>query len=225
MWSDHMWNSYRLFPGTFQPGGNWTHRTGTTGADTQEKGPIMATPTATPVPTGGALDTPVDTHRALPIAIAVTRMLMGFYFLWAFLDKVFGLGFVTPAERAWLNGGSPTTGFLTNATAESPLAGLFTAIAGVPLVDWLFMLGLLAVGVTLLTGIGVRAGAIAGAAMLFLMYLAEFPLTLTGATNPLVDSHIIDMGIMAIVFFAVPDQKLSLAPIWRTIVGDKTWLW
>jgi len=114
----------------------------------------------------------------------VTRILLGFYFLWAFVDKVFGLGYSTPAERAWVNGGSPTTGFLTNATAESPLAGLFSALAGVPLVDWLFMLGLLGVGVTLILGVGVRVGAIAGAAMLLFMYLAEFPLTLTGATNP-----------------------------------------
>jgi len=185
----------------------------------------MAVPTATPVPHGGATETPVATTRALPIAIAVTRMLMGFYFLWAFLDKVFGFGFATPAERAWINGGSPTTGFLSNATAESPLAGLFTALAGVPLVDWLFMLGLLGVGLTLLTGIGVRLGAVAGVAMLFLMYLAEFPLTLTGATNPLIDSHIIDMGVMAIAFFAVPTQRLSLARPWRVLVGDKTWLW
>lgn len=185
----------------------------------------MAAPTATTVPSGTAVDAPVAAHSALPIAIAVTRILMGFYFLWAFLDKVIGLGFATPAERAWINGGSPTSGFLSNATAESPFADVFAALAGNVLVDWLFMLGLLAVGVTLITGIGVRLGAIAGAAMLLLMYLAEFPLTLTGATNPLIDSHILDMGVMAIVFLAVPVQRLSLAATWRRIVGDRKWLW
>lgn len=185
----------------------------------------MSALTAAPVQSGAAVDAPVATRSALPIAIAVTRILMGFYFFWAFADKVFGLGFSTPAERAWINGGSPTTGFLTNATAESPLAGFFTGIAGNPLVDWLFMLGLLAVGVTLMFGVGVRLGAIAGVAMLLLMYLAEFPLTMTGATNPLIDSHIIDMGVMAIAFFAVTDQRLSLAPVWRGIVGNRTWLW
>jgi thiosulfate dehydrogenase [quinone] large subunit len=185
----------------------------------------MSARTATPAPTGTAVVAPAEANPALPTAIAVTRIIMGFYFLWAFLDKTLGLGFATPAERAWVAGGSPTTGFLTNATAESPLANLFAAIAGNPLVDWLFMLGLLGVGVTLIFGVGVRLGAIAGVAMLALMYLAEFPLTLTGATNPLIDSHIIDMGIMAIVFFAVADQRLSLAPIWRRIVGHRTWLW
>lgn len=185
----------------------------------------MSALTATPAPTGTAVVAPEKATSALPIAIAVTRILMGFYFLWAFIDKTLGLGFATPAERAWVAGGSPTTGFLTNATAESPFADVFMAIAGNPLVDWLFMLGLLGVGATLMFGVGVRLGAIAGVAMLALMYVAEFPLTLTGATNPLIDSHIIDMGIMAIAFFAVTDQRLSFAPVWRKIVGHRTWLW
>ena len=29
-------------------------------------------------------------------------------FLWAFLDKAFGLGYATPSGNAWINGGSPT---------------------------------------------------------------------------------------------------------------------
>ncbi|MGB4777952.1 DoxX family protein [Microbacterium sp.] len=165
------------------------------------------------------------TGTALQTAIAVARILMGFTFLWAFFDKVFGLGFSTPAERAWVAGGSPTTGFLTNATADSPFAGVFQALAGSVLVDWLFMLGLLGVGLSLMLGIGVRVGAIAGTAMLFFMYLAEFPLTLTGSTNPLVDYHIVDITVMAVAFFAVADQRWSFAKPWRTIVGDKTWLW
>lgn len=185
----------------------------------------MSAPTVAPVPAGAAVAPVATRTAALPIAIAVARILMGFYFFWAFIDKTFGLGFATPAERAWVGGGSPTTGFLTNATTESPFAGVFSALAGNALVDWLFMLGLLGVGVSLMLGVGVRIGAIAGTAMLLLMYLAEFPLTLTGATNPLIDSHITDISIMAIVFFGVYSQRLSLARTWRVIVGDKTWLW
>ena len=185
----------------------------------------MAIPTATVALSGARAEEPVAAPSALPLAIAVTRIMMGFYFLWAFFDKVFGLGFATPAERAWINGSSPTTGFLTNATAESPFADVFAALAGSALVDWLFMLGLLGVGVSLMLGIGVRVGAIAGTAMLLFMNLAEFPLTLTGATNPLIDSHITDISIMAIVFFGVASQRLSLAATWRRIVGARTWLW
>lgn len=188
-----------------------------------ERSHIMAIQTDAPVRSDAR--TTARSGVALQTAIAITRILMGFYFLWAFLDKVFGLGFVTAAENAWINGGSPTKYFLTVVAAESPLAGLFGAIGGLPLVDFLFMAGLLGVGLSLLLGIGVRIGAVAGAAMLFFMYLAEFPLTLTGATNPLIDSHIIDMGIMAVFFFAVVGQRLSFARPWRALVGERTWLW
>ena len=180
---------------------------------------------ATRVPAGAADAAVAARGAGLQKAIGVARIIMGFTFFWAFIDKVIGLGFATPAERAWINGGSPTTGFLSNATAESPFAGVFNALAGSVIVDWLFMLGLLGVGLSLMLGIGVRVGAVAGAAMLLLMYLAEFPLTLTGATNPLVDSHIVDITVMAVVFFAVADQRYSFARPWRAIVGDKTWLW
>ena len=33
-------------------------------------------------------------------SLAVLRLATGFIFLWAFLDKTFGLGFSTPVERA-----------------------------------------------------------------------------------------------------------------------------
>ncbi|MEV8266970.1 hypothetical protein [Microbacterium sp. NPDC076911] len=185
----------------------------------------MSAPTAAPVlPGARAADAPVATRTGLAIAIAVARILMGFYFFWAFVDKMFGLGFATPAERAWINGGNPTLGYLSGAT-ESPLASVFAAIAGNPIVNVIFMAGLLGVGVALMLGIGVRIGTIAGAAMLFFMYLAKFPLTLTGANNPIMDSHITDITVMAIVFFGVYGQLFSLAPKWREIVGDKTWLW
>lgn len=74
---------------------------------------------------------------------------MAFIFLWAFVDKTFGLGFTTLAEKSWINGGSPTTGFLTFAT-KGPMAEFFKGLAGMAVVDWLFMLGLLFVGLTLL---------------------------------------------------------------------------
>ena len=47
------------------------------------------------------------------IVFVMLRLAMGFIFLWAFFDKVFGLGFATTSEQAWINGGSPTSVFLT----------------------------------------------------------------------------------------------------------------
>ena len=52
------------------------------------------------------------THKNSWYAVALTRILLGFVFLWAFLDKTFGLGYATEPAKAWINGGSPTTGFL-----------------------------------------------------------------------------------------------------------------
>ena len=60
--------------------------------------------------------------------LAVLRIMFGFYFLWAFLDKTFGLGFATPAAKAWINGGSPTKGFLSG--SEGPFSGFYHALAG-----------------------------------------------------------------------------------------------
>ncbi|OHA88882.1 MAG: hypothetical protein A3C70_01705 [Candidatus Zambryskibacteria bacterium RIFCSPHIGHO2_02_FULL_43_14] len=128
------------------------------------------------------------------------RLAMGFIFLWAFIDKLFGLGFATTSKNAWLNGGSPTSGFLTNAT-HGPLAEFFKELAGIPTVDWLFMLGLLGVGVTLLFNKFVTWGAMAGSVMLLLMYLAVLP----PANNPLIDDHIV--YIFVLVLLALRNQE------------------
>ncbi|MEU4689904.1 DoxX family membrane protein [Actinoplanes sp. NPDC023714] len=130
-------------------------------------------------------------------SLAVLRISLGFVFLWAFLDKTFGFGYATPSERAWLNGGSPTKGFLSHIEV-GPFQGFFNDIAGQAWADWLFMLGLLGIGVALILGIGMRIAAAAATVMMLLMWLAEFPLDKTtaagepsGSTNPIVDYHII----------------------------------
>jgi thiosulfate dehydrogenase (quinone) large subunit len=129
--------------------------------------------------------------------LAVFRVVLGFEFLWAFLDKTFGFGYATPAERAWINGGSPTKGFLSR-VAVGPFEDTFHAWAGAAWADWLFMIGLLAIGVALILGIGLRIAAVSGTVMMVLMWAAEWPLDkLTSAgepsmsTNPIVDYHII----------------------------------
>jgi len=129
--------------------------------------------------------------------LAVFRMVLGFEFLWAFADKTFGLGYATPAARAWINGGSPTKGFLSN-VAAGPFQDTFHAWAGAAWADWLFMAGLLGIGLALILGIGLRAAAVSGTLMMVLMWAAEWPLAkLTSAgepsmsTNPIVDYHLI----------------------------------
>ena len=136
------------------------------------------------------------TERATKF-LAIVRVVVGVEFLWAFLDKTFGLGYATPSARAWINGGSPTKGFLSN-VAVGPLEGTFHAIAGAAWADWLFMAGLLGIGLALIMGIGLRIAAVSGTLMLLGMWAAEWPLakfTSAGepsmSTNPIVDYHII----------------------------------
>ncbi len=150
---------------------------------------------------------PAPRSRVAVFALVGLRLAIGFEFLWAFFDKTFGLGYATPTAHAWINGGSPTKGFLSG--ANGPLQGVFNAIAGAPVVDWLFMLGLLGVGVALILGVAVRPAAVAGAVMLALMYVAVWlPTTIaggqpTGSTNPIVDEHIVGIfGLIAIAALA-----------------------
>ncbi len=49
------------------------------------------------------------------VGLVGLRLALGFEFLWAFLDKTFGLGYSTPSTQASINGGSPTKGFLSGA--------------------------------------------------------------------------------------------------------------
>src|SRR5829696_9155022 len=101
--------------------------------------------------------------------LAVLRVLLGFEFLWAFLDKTFGLGYATPSARAWIHGSSPTKGFLSN-VAVGPLEGTFHAWAGAAWADWTFMVGLLGIGLALIFGIGLRIAAVSGTLMMLGMW-------------------------------------------------------
>ena len=138
------------------------------------------------------------------IGLVGLRLALGFEFLWAFLDKTFGLGYSTPSAKAWINGGSPTKGFLSGANV-GPFQGIFRWIADVPGMDWLFMIGLLGVGVAFILGVAVRPAAISGALMLALMWLAVWaPAKMaggqpSGSTNPIVDDHIVGIfGFMVV---------------------------
>jgi len=138
------------------------------------------------------------------VALNLLRLALGVEFLWAFLDKTFGLGYATPDARAWVHGGSPTKGFLSGVDA-GPLQSLFNAIAGNPVIDWLFMLGLLGIGVALILGVALRIAAASGVVLLLMMWLASWPLASTvagkptGSTNPLIDDHIISALAIIVV--------------------------
>lgn len=152
----------------------------------------------------------------------VLRLILGFLFLWAFLDKLLGLGFATPAAKAWLHGISPTYGFLKFA-AQGALVNFYHSLAGSQVVDWLFMLGLLGVGVGLTLGVMVRLMSLVGALMTLLMFTA---LALPPVNNPLFDEHIIYAVVFVGLYFARPGQWLGLGGWWRrtAVVRGFPWL-
>ncbi len=114
------------------------------------------------------------------------RFSLGFIFLWTFFDKVFGLGFSTTPDKAWILGNSPTIGFLKFGTS-GPFGSFFQSLAGNTIIDWLFMLGMLLTGLALIFGIGIRIASYAGATMMFLIWLSVLP----PEHNPIIDEHII----------------------------------
>lgn len=156
-------------------------------------------------------------------SIAALRVGTGFAFFWAFLDKTFGLHYSTPSSRAWIHGGSPTKGFLASVDV-GPWQSWFHAWAGKEWADWLFMLGLLGIGLALLLGIALRFAAVAGVILVGLMWFAVFPPAqhtatgaATGSTNPIVDEHV--MFALALIASAAcgAGSRLGLGALWARL--------
>jgi thiosulfate dehydrogenase [quinone] large subunit len=156
--------------------------------------------------------------------LALLRIAFGLTFLWAFVDKLFALGFSTGrnpetdvvdrfGDAAWINGGSPTEGFLKFG-ADGPFKGFYNSIGGTVWADTLFMLGLLGIGLALTFGIGMRFAAVAGATMYLLMWTVVLP----PDNNPVLDDHI--LGALTVVALAL----LSAGDTWglgRWWAGNK----
>jgi thiosulfate dehydrogenase [quinone] large subunit len=169
-----------------------------------------------------AIVTSVGGRRVL----AVLRIATGFIFLWAFLDKTFGLRYSTLPANAWINGGTPSQGFLKSPAVVGPFKGFFAAIAS-PTTDVLFMLGMLTVGVAVILGIGLRVSAIAGTIILLFMYLAEWSFGPNAAsTNPLVDYHIIFALSLIVVAVLSAGDGWGLGLAWKRlpVVQNHRWL-
>ena len=150
---------------------------------------------------------------------ALTRISLGWIFLWAFMDKMFGLGHETPSAKSWLNGGNPTKGFLSGAVG--PFAGIYHDIAGAGLVNVLFMAGLFAIGVALLLGIAMWPACIAGAGMVVLMWSASLP----PANNLFMDDHIIYALVLIGLAATGAGTTLGLADRWSRLATVQRHRW
>lgn len=187
--------------------------------------------------TSGELTGPVGSKTGW-VFLSITRIAIGWVFLWAFLDKLFGLGFSTcrttaedgsftieaMCDSAWLSGARITEGYLVYAgNPNSPFHDFFVDLGGQAWTDWPFMLGLAGVGLALVLGIGTRVGLLAGSAMLFMMYLTQ----MLPSTNPFLDEHIVYIiALLAVVPLEVRYQAIGLGTWWKKlgVVQKNRWL-
>ncbi len=178
------------------------------GTPTEVAGPILAVRAeiVTSAPARGAL--------------AVLRLATGFIFLWAFLDRAIGLGFSTTSAAAWIQGGTPSQGFLNSPALTGPFKSFFALIAS-PASDVLAVLAVLAmfaVGAAGMLGVGLRVGAVAGSVVLLFMHLAEWPFTVNAAsTNPLVGYHIVYALALIVIAFVSAGDTRGFGRVWKSL--------
>ncbi|QOV33717.1 DoxX family membrane protein [Streptomyces ferrugineus] len=180
----------------------------------------------------GSVREAAATTTAAGYAFASLRLLTGFVFLWAFLDKAFGLGYATRSGSGWIDGGSPTKGFLSG-VAAGPMESTFHDWAGAGWADWLFMLGLLGIGLALVLGIGLRLAAVAGTLMMALMWIAEWPPAKhlsdgspSMSTNPFAEYHVVYAVVLIALAAVGAGAVWGLGRVWARLplVSRNPWL-
>ena len=153
--------------------------------------------------------------------IGIARIVFGSIFLWAFFDKLFGLGYATcrdsktmevmvGCEKAWISGGSPTEGFLKFGT-HGPFATFYQSLSGNILVDLLFMGGLLLIGTALVLGIGMKIATYAGVLLMLLVWSSLLP----PENNLIVDEHIMYAFLFLILNYTNAGDILGFGKYWK----------
>lgn len=162
----------------------------------------------------------------------VLRIAIGWIFLWAFLDKMFGLGFATGrnpktgeidfgSPDAWINGGSPTDGFLSfGLHTKEPFTSIYSDLAGQGWVDWVYMISMAAIGVLLILGILTRLAAIGGIVWMVLFYTAS---AIWPENNPFLDEHVVYAIVLAGIAWVDGGRFLGLGSWWgRTAIARRS---
>jgi thiosulfate dehydrogenase [quinone] large subunit len=179
----------------------------------------QATTRATRATTTESSQEAVVTTAPARKALAVLRVGFGLTFLWAFFDKLLALGFATGVDdkgvvdrfgpAAWINGASPTEGFLKFG-AEGPFKGFYNAIGGTVWADSLFMFGLLGLGLALTFGFGIRIAAVGG----FVLYMMMYSVALPAANNPVIDDHVLGAITMVVLGLTLAGDTWGVGKAW-----------
>ena len=194
----------------------------------------MSTETAT---TSAPAAVPLTGKRLGWVFLSLTRIAIGFIFLWAFFDKLFGLGFSTcrttaedgtytidvMCDSAWVNGARITEGYL--GTSTGPFADFFVDLGKQAWTDWPFMLGLFGIGFALCFGVGTKVVMFVGPLMLAFMYVSHYwPGTAGAAQNPFVEDHMVQaLAIIGITLVELGHQSIGFGTWWRKKVGVGHW--
>lgn len=147
----------------------------------------------------------------ITVPLLLLRFFLAWTFLWAFFDKLFGLGHATASEKAWILGYSPTKGFLAFGIEGKMFQDVFQPLAGNPVVDILFMFGLLGIGLAFLFGVCTKIAGYATSVLTLLMFLAVFP----PDNNPLTDEHILYAISGLILASSTSGDTLGLGKWWK----------
>lgn len=143
------------------------------------------------------------------VLLVALRLALAWEFLWAFVDKTFGWGYATPSGQAWVDGGSPTKGFLTG-NATGPFESFYKDIAGDAWADWLFMAGLAGIGLALAFGVGMRVAAAAGSLLLVMMWSVVLP----PVTNPFLDTHLLEALVLVLLAVTYAGDRFGFGRWW-----------
>ena len=163
--------------------------------------------------------------------VGILRIAFGWTWLWAFFDKLLGLGYGTCAsvneagekviemgcDAAFINGGSPTYSVLTLGVEDSVIGNWFSWMApSAPdaqnVTDWVFMLALLLIGLPFILGAGMRLSGVGGAVMYLVMYLAT---AVPPATNPITNVHLLGALTMLVLVLLNAGVYLGVGRWWQ----------
>ena len=185
---------------------------------------------------------PVRT-RGLQRSVAVLRVLVGWTFLWAFLDKALALGFTTGraedgtidffSNAGWFFGGSPTAGAVGFAL-KGPFADNIQSVTGYTMgpagpqvaawLDWLYMGSMLLIGLGLIFGVMTRLAAVGGIIWMSVFYLGT---AIWPEHNPVVDDHVLTVAVLVTLILANAGRYYGLGKVWQGFasVKDKRYLY
>jgi len=193
----------------------------------------MSTET-TAAPAAEPAAVPLTGNRVGWVFLSLTRIAIGFIFFWAFIDKLFGLGFsmcrqedgsvIYMCDASWIKGGRMTEGYLGSSTG--PFAEFFQELGTQAWTDWPYMIGLAGIGLALMFGVGTKVAMITGPILLGMMYVSHsWPGEGGNTTNPFIDDHIVQaLAIIGIVLVELGYQAIGLGNWWRRVVGPKSLL-